>query len=70
MFISNIFCLQVSVECSLGALSLAKGDRYGVGFPSGYNASSNTLFFIGLQVCGCLLAWEKYSVQCQEYDGG
>ncbi len=42
--------LQVSVECSLGMLSLTKGDRYGVGFPNGYNASNNTLFFIGLQV--------------------
>lgn len=41
---------QVSVECSLGALSLAKGQRYGVAFPTGYNASTNTLFFTGLQV--------------------
>lgn len=41
---------QVSVECSLGALSLAKGQHYGVGFPTGYNTSTNTLFFTGLQV--------------------
>lgn len=42
--------LQVSVECSSGALSLAKGERYGVAFPNGYNTSNNTLFFTGLQV--------------------
>lgn len=42
--------IQVSIECSLGALSLAKGERYGVAFPNGYNTSNNTLFFTGLQV--------------------
>lgn len=42
--------VQVTVESSLGALSLAKGEHYGVAFPDGYNASSTTLFMTGLQV--------------------
>lgn len=41
---------QVTVESSLGALSLAKGELYGVAFPKGYNASSTALFMTGLQV--------------------
>lgn len=44
---------QVTVESSLGALSLAKGEHYGVAFPNGYNASSAALFMTGLQVNFC-----------------
>lgn len=47
---AHAILVQVTVESSLGVLSLAKGEHYGVAFPMGYNASSTALFMTGLQV--------------------
>lgn len=48
--VHSLCIFQVNVECSMGSLSLAKGELYGVAFPSGYDGSQKKLYMAGPQV--------------------